>query len=102
MYDKDHVSIYIQTIKGSFDDVFQWPIIKANVEFSVFSKSNERFIKSFYTTAKGGDESFKKPLTIDDHKGLGYNKYVPTSKVTSLVENDTLSFNIKVTFGSGK
>ena len=92
-----HVSIFTRTIKGSFDDVVQWPL-KANVEFSVLSKNKKRFTRKLYTTNQADQQAFQKPLTNHGHSARGYGNFVPDDKVLSLVENDTFSICVKVTF----
>ena len=94
----NHVSIFIHTINKSFDDVVQWPL-KANIEFSVLSKSVKHFARSFKTTTQSDAPFFDKPL-LDNHNDTarGFPKFVQLNKISSLIENDTFSIKVGVNY----
>jgi len=89
-----HVSLFVASDTGPFDDTLEWPLI-AKISFGVMIENEVENSKSFYTDDSDKSLlSFKKPP--HDEEDWGYPKFIPLDRLRTLVVEDKLTLKITV------
>ena len=91
-----HISIYIQVMKGEYDEVLRWPFQKT-VTMMIVSQDKMRNDKSLSFVPSPFSSCSQKPKS-KNNPFVGYREFAPVSVLTdpSFVKNDIMYIKVNI------